>query len=233
MQARHLHKIRHRRPAGCIGVDVAEQVGGQLYRFLFEAGAQVLDQCSLIDLRAPVGQCPRHRHRQLPQGDQPGQQIAHGCCGVVVKVVLAGQQSHQSGDHRRGAEDAFGAAAFKRQFGRHLPPAVPFGSEQIVVVDEHLVEGDLIEMVFAGEQHDRADLKSGGVGGHDELAESGVPMRGVQWPGAGQYYHLMGQVRATGPYLLSGEDPAAVGANRFHRGGRQIRPGLWLAHADR
>ena len=70
---------------------------------------------------------------------------------MIIDVGLVRQHPDQCGDHRRGAQDAFGAAAFEGQLGRHLTPAVALDSEQVVVVDEHLVEGDLVEVMFTGE----------------------------------------------------------------------------------
>ena len=57
-------------------------------------------------------------------------------------------------------------------------------------------------------------------------------MRRIHRTASGQHHHLVGQVSSTGPHFLPGEDPAAVGANRLHRCGCQIRSRLRLTHSD-
>ena len=83
-----------------------------------------------------------------------------------------------------------------------LDPAA--GRYRFTQIPQRVVEGDLVEMVLAGHQHDRADADAGGVGRHDELAEAGVAALGIEGPGAGEHDDLVRQVRATGPHLGPG-----------------------------
>ena len=111
-------------------------------------------------------------------------------------------------------------------------PAGTDGAEQIGVGQRDVVEQHLVEVVFAVHLDDGLDGDARGVGGHDELAESRVPMFRVQRAGAGEHHDLMRQVGAAGPHLAAIEQPTGVGARGLGGHGGQVGAGLVLAHAD-
>ena len=112
-------------------------------------------------------------------------------------------------------------------------PAVADLPQHVGVGDEHVGEDDLVEMVFAVHQHDRADRDARRGGLHDELGKARVPVLRVEWAGSGQHDDLLRDVRTARPDLRPVEHPAIIGSGGPGLRGREVRPRAVLAHPDR
>ena len=77
-------------------IKAVDQVGHQLHRVLFEAGAEILDQRGPARGVLSVGKGAGHRHRQLAQRDHPGHQVAQFGGRPVVDVAPANARTAEN-----------------------------------------------------------------------------------------------------------------------------------------
>lgn len=107
----------------------------------------------------------------------------------------------------------------------------PFGADQTVRAQLHLVEKDLREVCVASEVPDGPHAHAGQGEVDDELRQASLSVLLV--PGrAHQGNHVLAVLRVGGPDLLAVEQPASAMRARAGCHARQIGAGIGLAHAD-
>lgn len=110
-------------------------------------------------------------------------------------------------------------------------PSVAHLPEDAVVGDEHVVGVHLVEVVLAGHQADGADRQARGGQLDEQLGQAAVAV--AVGPGrAHEHDQEVAVVGPAGPELGAGHPPAAVDPHRPGADGRQVGPGVGLAHPD-
>ena len=89
-------------------VDVVQKVGDQLDGILLKACAEILHERRPVRGVPPVGQRARHRDRQLPQRNHPGDKVTHVCRGSVIDVTKCADHAE---DESGGGQDPLGTAS--------------------------------------------------------------------------------------------------------------------------
>ena len=99
----------------------------------------------------------------------------------VARIGRVGGVEHFQ-QQLRARQVALRTAAFERQFGADLVPAIPLGADQAVVGYKHVVEGDLVEVMLADLVDDRADGHPRRLHVHQQLRHAGVALLAAEVP---------------------------------------------------
>ena len=131
----------------------------------------------------------------------------------------------------RAAEVSLGPAALERKFGHYLFPSFPFLTDQLVVGNQYVVEGDFIEFMIAGLSDHGANGQSRAGHVHQELRHARMPVvRLVACAHDGN--HAVRLVRTGGPDLASIDDPSAIRKDRACTDRGKVRAGIGFAHSN-
>ena len=153
-------------------------------------------------------------------------QPADGC---MCRRRVFGQRRHQFLGQHQGRQEAFGAGAFIGQLAHHLRPAIALAAHQRIGGHEDIVEMHFVEMMFAHQIDDRAQVQARAVHRHQQLTEALMPLALTR---TAQQQHGVRLVGIGGPQFGPIHPPAAF--DRACAGGqcREVRSRPRLAHAD-
>ena len=209
-------------------------VGQQRRNKLLQRHAQFFDQCGFDHRAFALGDFFSHRDGHRPQRrelaeDAPGQ--LGGLRAVPSRCADKGEpfvKQHQAG------VNTLGAAAFKRQFGRDLRPALAFCADQSLVIQHHVVKKHFAELAVSGQVFDGAHQHAGQLQINNHLREALLTVCRVA-RGAHQGDHEVPIVGVAGPDFLAVQKPAfgRLHGARAHAGEVRARVGFTHANAKK